>query len=199
MSLYLTVFPNQKNNCKSSKWQKKLENAPLTCCGITLFLQIIFYRFKSHWEKVQKIFTLCGEWLLGFVSQKVLANRYGNSIYNIFTFCIIILDRTGLRGGGWGAGAGGHSGGRMIEGGGWGLDCTAGSPWGRSTESVDFYISWPQSNDWYRGHTEFFQYFAYWVSSHRDKGAARHIIDMIWLYPQGADPHPPFLYARKGR
>jgi hypothetical protein len=48
-------------------------------------------------------------------SQKVLANRYGNSIYNLFTFCIIILDRTGLRGGG---GAGGHSGGRMIEGGG---------------------------------------------------------------------------------
>jgi hypothetical protein len=33
-----------------------------------------------------------------------------------------------------------------------------------------------------RGLPELIQYFAYRGSSHRHKGAARHIIDMVWLF-----------------
>ncbi len=33
-----------------------------------------------------------------------------------------------------------------------------------------------------RGCTELVQHFAYRGSSHRRKGAARHVIDMVWLY-----------------
>jgi hypothetical protein len=39
-----------------------------------------------------------------------------------------------------------------------------------------------QNNDWYRGPTELFQQSAYRGSSHRRKGADRHILDMVWLY-----------------
>ncbi len=38
-----------------------------------------------------------------------------------------------------------------------------------------------QSNDWNRGPTELVRNFAYRGSSHRRKGAARNIIDMVWL------------------
>ncbi len=34
----------------------------------------------------------------------------------------------------------------------------------------------------YRGPTDLVQHCAYWRSSHRRKGAARHIIGMVWLY-----------------
>jgi hypothetical protein len=36
-----------------------------------------------------------------------------------------------------------------------------------------------QSNDWYRGPTKLVQHFAYRGSSHRRKGAAKHIIEMV--------------------
>jgi hypothetical protein len=39
-----------------------------------------------------------------------------------------------------------------------------------------------KSNDLYRGPTELVQHFAYRGNSHRRHGAARHIIDMVWLY-----------------
>ncbi len=38
------------------------------------------------------------------------------------------------------------------------------------------------TNDWYRGPTELVHNFAYKGSSLRCKGAARQIIDMVWLY-----------------
>ena len=50
----------------------------------------------------------------------------------------------------------------------------------------------PQRNDWYRGPTELVQLSAYRGSSHRRKGAARNIIDMVWLY------RSPILVGRKG-
>ncbi len=46
---------------------------------------------------------------------------------------------------------------------------------------------WPtvqaQSNGWYRGPNELVQHSAFKGSSHRRKGAARHKIDTVWLYP----------------
>ncbi len=38
------------------------------------------------------------------------------------------------------------------------------------------------NNDLNRGRTEFVQHLAYSESSHWRKGAARHTIDMVWLW-----------------
>ncbi len=52
-----------------------------------------------------------------------------------------------------------------------------------------------QSNDWYWGPTELVQHFAFRESSHGLKGAARHIIDMVWLY---SSPIPCSGEERRG-
>ncbi len=53
--------------------------------------------------------------------------------------------------------------------------CQECKPWFRVVRSR------PQSNYWYRGPTELVPHFAYRGSLHRHMGAARHIIDMVWL------------------
>jgi hypothetical protein len=50
----------------------------------------------------------------------------------------------------------------------------------------------PQSDDSYGAPTELVQHFAYRASSHWLKGAASHIIDMVWLC------RSPIAVGRKG-
>ncbi len=47
-------------------------------------------------------------------------------------------------------------------------------------------------DDWYRGPTELVQQSSYRWGSQRGKGAASHIIFMVWLY------RSPILYWEKG-
>jgi hypothetical protein len=54
----------------------------------------------------------------------------------------------------------------------------------------------PQSNAWYRGPTELVQHFAYRENSHQLKGAARHIIDMVWLYSFASEEEGGFLLVQ---